>query len=69
MKVHKAYDYKLTNWLVTVLLEKGDANAVIYPSVQHRGGLSIAVPADVVDFSFDMVDGEYGQIGALHLQR
>ena len=62
LKAHKAYDYKLTNWLVTVLLEKGDADAVIYPSVQHRGGLNIAIPADVVDSSLVMLDGEYGQI-------
>jgi hypothetical protein len=62
LKAHKAFDYKLTNWLVSVLLERGDANAVIYPSVQHRGGLNIAIPADVVDSSLDMVDGEYGQI-------
>ncbi len=62
LKAHKAFDYKLTNWLVSVLLERGDANAVIYPSVQHRGGLNIAIPAHVVDSSLDMVDGEYGQI-------
>lgn len=63
LKSHKAFDYKLTNWLVTALLESGEADAVMYPSVQHRGGLNIAVPSRVVESSLDMVDGEYGQIG------
>lgn len=62
VRAHKAFDYKLTNCLVTVLLEKVDAGAVIYPSVQHRGGLNIAIPASVVDSSFDMIDGEYGEV-------
>jgi hypothetical protein len=58
----RSCDYKLTSWIAEALSAKFRTKALLYPSVQHRGGMNIAIEADIYDSSFTIVGGSYGVV-------
>ncbi len=49
------HEFRLTSLLASVLMARGRACALMYPSVQFGGGMNIAVPSAAFDDLFEVV--------------